>query len=61
MPLDDTTSNDFLARMCERLERAGVLNDPGGTSRFMMIRGFSDEKRRLVMRFLHPQIYGAAA
>jgi hypothetical protein len=61
MPLDDTTSNDFLAQMCERLERAGVLNDPGGTSRFMMIRGFSNEKRRCVMQFLHPQVYAAAA
>jgi hypothetical protein len=61
MPLDDTAESDFLTYMLQRLERAGVINDPAGTSRFMLLRDISADKRRAVMQFLHPHLFDVAA
>lgn len=61
MPLDDTGESDFLTRILQRLEHAGVINDPAGTSRFMILRGVSNDDRRTVMQFLHPHLFCDAA
>lgn len=52
MPLDDTAQNDFLTNIAERMRIAGVINDPAGVSRFLMIRGYSHERRREIMSAL---------
>ena len=50
---------DYLSKLLKRLERAGVIDDPAGTSRYMLIRGIADEKRKFVMNMLHSNRGGA--